>query len=155
MKPSLKFRELDESILKEVLTVKVSPEQERFVSSVSECLREAKETPEGCPWYRAVYIDSQAVGFVMISWNVKPNPPYINGPWFLWKLIVDQKFQGQGYGRSIVEHIIEIVRKEGATELLTSFQSGEGSPGPFYKKMGFIPRGDYDPEGEAILLLRI
>jgi hypothetical protein len=31
------------------------------------------------------------VGFVMVSWNVEPQPPEIIGPWFLWKLLIDQR----------------------------------------------------------------
>ena len=38
------------------------------------------------------------VGFVMLSWNVVPQPPRIIGPWFLWKLLVDERHQHRGYG---------------------------------------------------------
>jgi hypothetical protein len=87
--PNVVFREVDEQTLEAVLAVTLAPEQEPYVGSVSEALEEARELPEGKPWYRAVFDGELAVGFVMLSWNVPPNPPEIIGPWYLWKLIVD------------------------------------------------------------------
>ncbi len=45
------------------------------------------------------------------------------------------------------------MRDQGATELLTSFVPGDGSPAGFYAKLDFVPRGDLDPDGEIILRL--
>ncbi len=89
----------------------------------------------------------------MLSWNVTPQPPDIIGPWFLWKLLVDERHQGRGIGRAIVERVVELIRAEGATELLTSHGVGEGSPAGFYERLGFVPTGAFDPQGERILRL--
>lgn len=40
-----------------------------------------------------------------------------------------------------------------ATELLTSYVPGEGGPSGFNARLGFVPRGDVDPDGEIILRL--
>ena len=40
-----------------------------------------------------------------------------------------------------------------ATELLTSYHPGEGSPARFYAGLGFVPTGELDPAGEVILRL--
>lgn len=48
-----------------------------------------------------------------------------------------------------------IVRSEGATELLTSYTTGEGEPWPFYERFGFVPTGELDAEGEVILRLHL
>ena len=90
------LREITEANLASVLAVRTTPEQERFVSPVATSMAEAAATPEGNPWYRAVYADDEAVGFVMLSWNVVPQPPHINGPWFLWKLLIDSRHQRHG-----------------------------------------------------------
>jgi len=153
--PNVTLREIDESTLDAVLALTLAPEQEMYVTSVAESLDEARETPEGKPWYRAVYDGEQAVGFVMLSWNVLPDPPVIIGPWFLWKLIVDRRFQGRGYGRAIVHRVAEIVRAEGANTLLTSYGLGPGNPGAFYQRVGFVPTGDLDNEGEVIVALEL
>jgi diamine N-acetyltransferase len=78
--------------------VRVAPTQKRFVGTVAGALMDAEEIPEGKPWYRAIYVGDQTVGFVMLSWNVTPEPPRIIGPWFLWKLLIDERHQRRGYG---------------------------------------------------------
>jgi GNAT superfamily N-acetyltransferase len=153
--PNVAFREIDEQTLAAVLGVTLSPEQEPFVGTVSEALDEARETPEGKPWYRAVFDGELAVGFVMISWDVPPNPPEIIGPWYLWKLIVDRRYQSRGYGRAIIQKVAEIVRAEGAETLLTSYALGPGNPGPFYQRVGFSPTGDVNVDGEIIVALKL
>ena len=148
---TITLREITEDNAPAVLALRLAPGQERFVSSVTDSVAEADENPRGNPWFRAVYADDRPVGFVMLSWNVEPRPPEINGPWFLWKLLIDHQHQGKGYGREVVRQIVELVRGQGGTELLTSHVPGEGGPAGFYARLGFVPRGDLDPDGEIIL----
>jgi len=136
-----------------VLALRVAPEQARFVSSVADALAEAAEYPLARPWYRAVFADGSPVGFVMVSWNVEPQPPEIIGPWFLWKLLIDQRYQVRGYGREVVRQVAELVRAQGATELLTSYVEQPGGPAGFYERLGFVPTGDRDENGEIIVRL--
>jgi diamine N-acetyltransferase len=152
---TLTLREITDENRDAVLAVRVAPEQEQFVGTVREALDLAVEIPEAKPWYRAVYAGDEPVGFVMLSWNVTPVPPNIIGPWFLWKLIVDRQQQGRGYGAEIVNQVAAIVRAEGASELLTSYMPGEGGPGGFYERVGFVPTGDLDGDGEIILRLAL
>lgn len=151
--PLIEFREITDANRPSVVAIHAGPAEGRFVSSVADSLEEAAETPEGSPWYRAVYEAGEPVGFVMLSWNVAPNPPDIIGPWFLWKLIVDERHQGRGIGRAIVEEVIRLICAEGATELFTSHVIGEGGPDGFYERMGFVATGELDPGGERILRL--
>ena len=148
---TITLREITEDNVDSVLALRTTPDQERFVSSVTDSLTEAADNPQGNPWIRAVCADGQPVGFVMLSWNVEPQPPDINGPWFLWKLLIDHRHQGKGYGQEVVRQIVELVRGQGATELLTSHVPGDGGPAGFYARLGFVPTGELDPEGEIIL----
>jgi diamine N-acetyltransferase len=145
------LREITEENAHDVLALRGTPEQDRFVSSVVDSLAEADEYPQANPWPRAVYADEQPVGFVMLSWNVEPQPPEIFGPWFLWKLLIDHRHQGKGYGREVVEQVVELVGAQGAIELLTSCVPGEGGPAGFYSRLGFVPTGELDPSGEVLL----
>lgn len=85
----------------------------------------------------------------MISWDCVPAPGII-GPWFLWRLLIDEHHQRRGYGRQALAQIVDIVRNEGATELLTSYQPGDGERWPFYERFGFGPTGQTD--GTEIVL---
>ena len=147
------LREITDENREAVLALRVAPEQERFVSSVRASLEEAAASPQAKPWYRAVYADDEPVGFVMLSWNVEPQPPEYIGPWFLWKLLIDERHQGRGYGFEVMQQIVELVRAEGATELQTSYGPEAGGPAGFYAKLGFVPTGDLVADGEVIARL--
>lgn len=147
------LRELNDANRDAVVALRVPPSQKRFVGSVAGALESAVESPEGNPWYRAIYTGDEPVGFVMLSWDVTPDPPRIIGPWFLWKLIIDERHQRRGYGRDAVRLVADIVRAQGGTELLTSYVPGDGEPWPFYRSLGFRPTGELDENGEIILSL--
>lgn len=152
-RPRLTLREVTDANRTEVIGIRVAPHQGAFVNSVEDAMEEAVEWAHAKPWYRAVYAGDEPIGFVMLSWDVEPRPPDIIGPWFLWKLIVDARHQGRGHGREIVRMVTTLIRGEGATELFTSHGVGEGSPAGFYARLGFVPTGELDPNGEVILRL--
>lgn len=153
LRPWITLRQITDVNQQAVQDLRTTSAQERFVSTVAYTLREAERNPQDNPWLRAIYADEQPVGLVMVAWNFVPNPPHTAGPYFLWKLLIDQKHQGKGYGREAMRQVIDLVRADGASELLTSYVEGEGSPFGFFTKLGFVPRGDVDPEGEVLLRL--
>jgi len=145
------LREITDDNRAAVVALHVAPRQEQFVASVGKSIAEAAQTPEGNPWYRAIYAGGEPVGFVMLSWAATPTDDII-GPWFLWRLLIDERHQRRGIGRAAVGLVVALIRAEGATELLTSYHIGEGEPWPFYQKLGFRPTGGLD-HGEVILSL--
>jgi len=149
------LREITDGNRKAVLALRVAPGQVRFVGSVRGALADAADYPHAKPWYRAIYAGGEPVGFVMVSWNVPPQPPDIIGPWFLWKLIVDRRYQGRGYGAEAVRLVAALVRDEGAAELLTSYGPEDGGPAGFYQRLGFVPTGELDGNGEVIARLAL
>ena len=64
----------------------------------------------GCGWWRPT---ASPVGFVMVSWDVVPVPDRIWGPYYLWRLLVDHRHQGRGYGAAAVRLVAEAVRDAG------------------------------------------
>jgi diamine N-acetyltransferase len=149
------FAEITDANREAILALRVAPEQQRFVGSVRAALADAAEYPQAKPWYRAVYAGDEPVGFVMVSWNVQPQPPQIIGPWFLWKLLIDERHQRRGFGPQVVHEIAELVRADGATELLTSYVPEDGGPAGFYQRLGFVPTGEFDDNGEVIVRLAL
>ena len=152
---AIELREVTDEVREELRSVRVGEGQERFVSSVEESLAEAELYPQAKPWFRAVYADGVAVGFVMISWDVEPDPPELWGPWFLWKLLIDERHQGQGYGKATLDLIVEYFRgRPGVEAMTTSAVPGEGSPVTFYERYGFVRTGEIH-DGEIVLRLTI
>jgi len=109
------LRPISESNSEAVEALRVSPAQEQFVSSVAESLLEATETPDGRALYWAVYADESPVGFVMISDEVG-SPEYI--PHFLWKLLIDERYQRRGLGTATLDLIVEYFRGRPEVEVL-------------------------------------
>jgi GNAT superfamily N-acetyltransferase len=153
----LELREITPEVLDELRThVVLPPHQREWVGgTVDDSLQYAAEEPQANPWPRGVYREGVPVGFVMLSWDVEPDPPELIGPWFLWKLMVAPAHQGQGVGAAIVRCIAEVVKREGATELLTSVAQGEGTPYGFYLGLGFVPTGVYVEDDEEIMRLAL
>lgn len=151
------LREIDDPVLRELTAAILLPaEQQKYVGTVDDALRDAAAYPEANPWPRGVYVDGVPVGFVMLSWDVRPDPPdpTLVGPWFLWKLMISADQQGKGYGRAVLDAVAEVIRPEGATELLTSYGEGEGDPSGFYAALGFVPTGERH-EGEVVAALAL
>ena len=71
----------------------------------------------------------------------------------MWRFMIAAEYQGKGFGREGLSLLIEHVKtRPNATELGTSHVPGEGSPGPFYEKMGFVYTGEED-HGELLMKL--
>jgi diamine N-acetyltransferase len=150
---TIQLRELTDEVRADLASVRLGPGQDQFVSTVEGSLREAAACPAAKPWYRAVYADDEAVGFLMLSWDLRPVPPGYNGPWFLWKLIIDRDHQHRGLGREVVSTAADLVRSEGGTELVTSCVDAPGGPKDFYLGLGFVPTGEVDEDGEVLMAL--
>jgi diamine N-acetyltransferase len=151
--PNVSLREIIPANRAAVEALTVTAAQAEYVAGVAESLVEAAATPDACPWYRAVYADDTPVGFVMISDGITVvNPAYL-GPYFLWRLLIDQRYQGRGYGSAALGLVVEYVRtRPGARVLLTSVAQGPAWPMGFYLRQGFRPTGEVH-EDEPVLVL--
>jgi diamine N-acetyltransferase len=136
------LREITVANRAEVESLSVTAEQSEYITGVAESLVEAAETPDACPWYRAIYAAERPVGFVMLSDNIPPERSQYLGPYFLWRLLIDTRWQRSGYGWAALDLTVAYVRtRPNAERLYTSVVPGDGSPKGFYEKYGFVPTG--------------
>jgi diamine N-acetyltransferase len=150
---SVSLREITDDNRAAVLALDVTEDQGNYVAGVAESIEEAAQLPDAKPWYRAIYADEVPVGFVMISDGITvDNPDYV-GPYFLWRLLIDQRFQGRGYGTAALDLIVDHVRaRPDGRVLLTSHVVGPHSPRSFYEQYGFRLTGAVH-QGEPLLAL--
>jgi diamine N-acetyltransferase len=147
------LRPIDESNRDAVEALEVSPEQQRFVSNAADSIREAAREPDGRALYWAIYADETPVGFVMISDDVG-SPDYF--PQYLWKLFIDERYQGRGYGTATLDLIAAYFSRRPEVEVMrTSAGQGEGSPIGFYERYGFERTGDIVFDDEVLLELKL
>jgi diamine N-acetyltransferase len=138
--PAVSLREVTKENLREILRLKVHADQERFVASNAISFAQAYFDRDAA-WFRAIYADDTPVGFVMM--HVQPS----ESKYYLWRFMIDHRYQKSGYGARALEQVIDDVRQRpGARELTTSVVPGDGTPGPFYEKLGFVYTGELDDD---------
>jgi diamine N-acetyltransferase len=151
MTGSLRLVPVTPANIETALTVKVRPDQERFVSPVMKSLAEAYVYPE-VAWPRLILDGDRAVGFLMafldIDWNGK-GVDFRSG---LWRLNVIPDAQGRGVGRFAVESVAAEVRRRGGTQMYVTWEPGEDGPEAFYRKLGFELTGEKS-EGQTVAVL--
>ncbi len=75
------------------------------------------------------------------------------GPYFLWRLLIDDAAQGHGYGTAALDAVVAYLHdRPGADVLWTTSGLGEGSPRSFYERYGFRHTGEAK-WGEDVLRL--
>lgn len=146
-KDTVSLRKVTGENLKSVLNLRVTKEQEKFVASNARSIAEAYFADYA--WFRAIYAGETPVGFLMIS-DMPEKAEY-----YLWRFMIDAKYQGKGYGRKALELLIDYVKtRPNAKEFYTSHRRGKGGPEGFYLKMGFKHTGDVD-HGEYLMKLEL
>jgi diamine N-acetyltransferase len=128
-----------------VLGLRRGPGQERYLGSMQSHFDDADEEPRAMPHPWAVHDTGTGalVGFAMISDNIRqPIDDDFIGPYFLWRLLIDEGSQGLGYGAATIDAIVDYLRtRPGADILYTSCADGPGSPRGFYLRYGFRDTG--------------
>jgi diamine N-acetyltransferase len=141
------LRPVTKDNLSEVLHMNVAEEQEQFVATNAVSIAQAHFEEKA--WFRAIYAGETPVGFVML-YDDPETPEY-----FLWRFMIDKRYQGLNFGQRAMKLLIEYVRtRPNATELLTSYVPAEGGPRPFYKRLGFEETGDV-VDGEHVIRLQL
>lgn len=142
-----------------VLALRAGEIGDRFVGSVEQSFQDAIDDAEAEPrmWAATDAATGEVVGFVMLSDGISLEllaaDPTLVGPYYLWRLLIDEGRQGQGYGTAAIDAIVEYLRtRPGADILWVSCGLGDGSPKPFYERYGFVDTGELFG-GESLLRL--
>lgn len=128
-----------------ILTLEVEESQKKLVAANSISLAQAYVSPEAVPY--AIYQDETPVGFVMYC--LDPD----DDEYWIWRLMIDQRFQGQGYGYEAMKLVLEEIRKDSTKNkvFLGVEPDGVGSK-KLYTKLGFLDTGKI-MDGEEIWML--
>lgn len=148
----MEFREVTTKNIWDVLRLKVHEEQENFVAKNVVSLAEAYATRnEGfiaLPY--AIYENDVLVGFIMIGKGEDGDPndtELIKNNFCLWRLMIDKKYQGQGYGTKAIKKALEMMRNDafglGKSDYCwLSYEPDNVKGKALYNRLGFIENGD-------------
>ena len=127
-------------------SLELEPEQVSFVRSNAWSIAESLYHPKLKPF--GIYRGGTMVGFLMYgnAWQ--------DGTVWIFRLMIDKKYQGQGLGKEALDRVIRRMRDEGYTEVNIGWDHENEVAERLYLKTGFEPTG-IAPWGEktARLLL--
>ena len=117
---NITLRPIDDSNREAVLALTVREDQP-FVAPNDVSLRQAAETEAEAPGVArpfAIYADEELVGFCMFAFN--PEDEDEEDRYYLWRFMIDQRFQGKGYGQAALDAIIRYFKDNGADLVFTT-----------------------------------
>ncbi len=124
------LRKITGRTVRAICNLSVSEEQKNFVAPNAVSIAQAYFAKTA--WFRAVYADETPVGFVMLAEVPK------RGQHYLWRFMIDAKYQGKGYGRKALDLVIRHVKKDPKAKVLyLSVVRAKGGAEGLYKSFGF------------------
>lgn len=138
---ALRFCEVTKDNLDEILLLQVTGPQSRYVATNAKSLAQAQFQED--TWKRAIYADDTAVGFVMVTLVDEDyqDLKFLGQP-YLWRFLIDERYQGLGLGKRALSMTIAEVKTWGAPPALwLSVVKGAGSAYDFYRALGFVDTG--------------
>ncbi len=152
----LNFKEVNECNYNEVSSLSVACHQIEFIESNSLSLEESRTWEQFNPV--ALYDDETLIGFSMYGLFIKDetcSPPITTTRVWFDRLMIDEKFQNQGYGRSfaflLLDHIFKIYTYDEI--YLSVFEDNEVAI-KMYQKLGFNFINEKDYGGEEIMKIK-
>jgi diamine N-acetyltransferase len=142
--PTVQLRDIaTDADRRAVLALRRGRGQDRYLGSMESHFEDAEAEPRAKPRMWSVHDGEQLVGFVMISDGIEELDEDLVGPYYLWRLLIDEQFQGRGYATATIDAVVDYLRsRPNAGVLYTSCAAGDGTPQGFYLRYGFDLTGE-------------
>lgn len=142
-----------------VTRLRVKKEQKSFVAPNEDSLIDAyfAITEEGMKVFTfGIYYGKKPIGFLMVAYDCPWAVQYYGLPekfYYIWRFMIDKKFQGQGFGKEALRLAIEFIKTFPAGEseaCWLSYEPENVGARALYLKMGFVERLDLHKEDMEI-----
>ena len=147
----------------DILKLQVSDNQKSFVADNDISIIEAYTTitGNGYAFPFGIYEDDTPVGFLMIGYDVdeywEDAPEIARENYNLWRLMIDEKQQGKGYGKEAVKLALDYIKTfpcGDAEYCWLSYEPENKVAAELYRSFGFSETGEMDGE-ELIAILKL
>ena len=108
----LKLEKINRNNVAEILKLEVFENQKSFVATNNSSIIEAyiAITDNNDVFTFGIYKDDTPIGFLMIGFDVYSDdegaPKIAKGNYNIWRLMIDKKFQGKGFGKNTMNLLI-------------------------------------------------
>jgi diamine N-acetyltransferase len=150
--PKITTRPVTQENWRTAIALDVHPEQRDFTPTVAISLAKAYIQPDGAVYDPvAVYAGQVMVGFYSFI--------YIPGDLrfiYLGGFLIDQAYQGRGYGRAALVDFLDTVQRDypSCSEVLLTVHPHNQIAQTLYQSVGFVKAG-YVIDGEEVMRLRL
>ena len=144
----VEFRKITEDNYDDCLKLSVSDNQKNFVASNTYSLVQAWVFYDTAYPF-AIYADDIMVGFIMMGFYIP------KGVYTVWRLMIDKRFQGKGYGRAALLLAIKYLEeKYNVSEIYLSFCPENSVAEELYSSVGFQRTGEIE-DTEIVMCLKV
>ena len=144
------LKEITSDNYDECLALQVRDDQKSFVAQNVKSLAEAWVFYTAARPF-AIYNGDTMVGFLMV--DIDPDLIGSHDLCFLWRFMIDAKYQGRGYGKAAMQEVINYVKTNFNPKIFeTSVAPGNDAAEELYKGFGFVPNGKYVGDEKVLVL---
>ena len=159
----LELKKINRNNVAEILKLEVFDNQKSFVATNNSSIIEAyiAITENNHVFTFGIYKDNTPIGFLMIGFDVNSDdegaPRIAKGNYNIWRLMIDKKFQGKGFGKKAINLALEFINTFPcgiAKYCWLSYESDNDVARKLYKSVDFVETDEtYGEEIVAILEL--
>ena len=146
---NIELRPIDETTREDCIKLKVTEAQSGYIDTNEKSLEAAVENADVARPF-VIYADGQPVGFTMFAFDEEYEDP--NDRYWLWRFMIDENLQGQGYGKEALKVIIDYFKENGANNIRLSTKASNENAIGLYKSFGFKETGEVN-DGEDVFIL--
>ncbi|WP_455521120.1 GNAT family N-acetyltransferase [Parvimonas micra] len=159
----LELKKVNRNNVGEILKLEVLNSQRDFVATNNSSIIEAyiAITENNAVFTFGIYNDDTPIGFLMIGFDVNSDdegaPKIAKGNYNIWRLMIDKKFQGKGFGKKAMDLALEFVKTFPcgiAKHCWLSYESDNNVARQLYKSVGFVETEEKDGE-EIVAVLEL
>ena len=159
----LKLEKINRNNVAEILKLEVFENQKSFVATNNSSIIEAyiAITENNHVYTFGIYKDDTPVGFLMIGYDVNSDeegaPKIAKGNYNIWRLMIDKKFQGKGFGKRAMNLALEFINTfpcGTAKYCWLSYESDNNVARELYKSVGFVETDEKDGE-EIVAIMKL
>ena len=159
----IRLEEINGKNVRDILKLKVGESQKAFVAPNDVSIIEAyiAVTHHGKAFPFGIYDGDTPVGFCMIGFGSDDDwedaPAVAKDNYNLWRFMIDERYQGKGYGREAMKLIMDYIGSEPcgpAKCCWLSYEPENERAKALYASFGFRETGEFDGD-EAIAVLKL